>query len=168
MLIFVSFILRNCPIVKDEMPHFDEILRNLPKKPDRSRLDPYGSLIEELLASGWTYRAVARILVDKCNVHASISTIHHFMRRRAKAKREMSKRQRTAHREEAESGITARAEENGILTTETKTTDDSVYQRIAALKQRPAPVQNAVNLFHFDPDKPLQLPQKPEPPKTGK
>jgi hypothetical protein len=52
------------------------------------------------------------ILVDKCNVHASISTIHHFLRRRAKAKREMSKRQRSAHREEAESGITARAEEN--------------------------------------------------------
>ena len=154
--------------MEGDMNRFEQILKDLPQKPARSRLDPYSSLIEELLGSGWTYRAVARILVRKCSLHASISTIHHFMRRRAKSKRKMSKRHGTAHGAEAESGITARAEEDGILTTETKTTDDSVYRRIAALKQRPAPNQNAVNLFHFDPDKPLQLPQQPEPPKTGK
>jgi hypothetical protein len=169
MVIFKSFFLGSCPIVKDEMHHFEEILRNLPQKPDRSRLDPYGGLIEELLDSGWTYRAVARILVDKCNLHASISTIHHFMRRRAKAKRNSSKRHRTAPCSDPEASLTARTEEEGNSTTETKTVDGSIYQRIAALKQqRPAPIQNTDKLFHYDPDKPLRLPQKPEPPKTIK
>jgi len=148
------------------MDRFDQILKDLPKKPARSRLDPYGSLIEELLGSGWTYRAVARILADKCNAHSSISTIDHFMRRRKKPKRNSSKHQRPARRAEAEGGIAAGTEGKGILTTEPKTTEDSVYQRIAALKQRPVPVQNAANAFHYDPDKPLQLPQKPKPPKT--
>jgi IS30 family transposase len=169
MAIFESFFLGSCPIVENEMHHFEEILRNLPQKPDRSRLDQYGVLIEELLDSGWTYRAVARILVDKCNIHASISTIHHFMRRRAKAKRNSSKRHRTAPCSDPEASPTARTEEEGNSTTETKTVDDSIYQRIAALKQqRPAPIQNTDKLFHYDPDKPLRLPQKPEPPKTIK
>ena len=154
--------------MEDEIDRFEQIMRDLPQKPARSRLDPFGSMIEELLGSGWTYRAVARILAEKCSLHASISTIHHFMHRRAKAKRNASKRQHPAPRNEPESGTTVMKEERGILTTGTKTTDDSVYQRIAALKQRPAPVQNAINLFHFDPDKPLQLPQKPEFHKAGK
>ena len=40
--------------MKDEMLHLEEILENLPAKPDRSRLDRYGRLIEEML------RAVGR------------------------------------------------------------------------------------------------------------
>ena len=44
----------------------------------------------------------------------------------------------------------------------------AVYQRIAALKQRTEPIRNPPNLFHYDPDKPLQLSQKPETTKPKK
>ena len=57
---------------------FAEILESLPQKPARSCLERYGALIDELLKRDWTYRGIARILADKCDVHVSISTIHHI------------------------------------------------------------------------------------------
>jgi hypothetical protein len=38
------------------MDDFEEILNGLSAKPSRSRLEPYGSLIDKLLRSGRTYR----------------------------------------------------------------------------------------------------------------
>lgn len=146
------------------MDDFAEILENLPQKPARSRLDRYGTLIEELLRRGWTYRAIAQILADKCDVHVSISTIHDFMRKRRKMKRNSAKGQRPGPRAQATSGT----EKKGISATETKIIMDSVYQKIAALKQRPASAQNKANPFQYDPEKPLQLIPRPEPPKTAK
>ena len=60
------------------MDDFEEILNGLSAKPGRSRLEPYGSLIDKLLRSGRTYREIAGILAEKCHVHIAFSTIHHF------------------------------------------------------------------------------------------
>jgi CRISPR/Cas system-associated protein Cas10 (large subunit of type III CRISPR-Cas system) len=139
MPLFAALVLRSRPIVEDEMRRLDEILKDPPQLPARSRLDPFGSLIKELIDSGWTYRAIARILAEKCGVHASISTIHHFVRRRLKAKRNSPKRQRPAVGTEAEGSSTARTEERVISNAEKKSTEDAVYQRIAMEAALPTP-----------------------------
>jgi len=46
--------------------NFQDILDNLPTRVrGRSRLDPYGELVDELRRRGRTYRDVASILSDK-------------------------------------------------------------------------------------------------------
>ena len=143
---------------------FAKILESLPQKPARSCLERYGALIDELLKRGWTYRAIARILADKCDVHVSFSTIHHFMRRRRKMKQNSAKGKRPGPHTQA----TAGTEEKGISATESKLSLDSVYQKIAALKQRPVTAPNAANPFQYDPEEPLQLIPRLEPPKTAR
>ena len=145
------------------MPQLEEILRNLPPKPDRSRLDRYGKLIEEMLGGGWTYRSVARILAEKCNVHASISTIHHFVHRLLREKKSPRKHRKLADSPAATVSQLTEPESGSIrYAADKETAADPVYQRIAALKQRTVPVRSPANLFHYDPDKPLQLSQKPK------
>jgi len=155
--------------VENETGHLEEILRNLPTKPGRSRLDRYGKLIEEMLRRGWTYRAVARVLAERCNIHASISTIHHFFHQRLKEKKSSRKRPQRAAATTAAGNQAAEPEAGSIRHTgEKEAAEDAVYQRIGALKQRTEPVRNPANLFHYDPDKPLQLSPKPESTKAKK
>jgi IS30 family transposase len=144
------------------MDKFEAILNNLSQKPGRSRLEPYGALIKELLHRGWTYRDVARILLEKCGIRVSISTIHHFVHARTRSKRKQLKSHSqklekkttisTVRNEEKETtGIGRQAVEN-----------EDVYRRIAALKQRPTSTKMPSTLFNYDPDEPLQLPSKTE------
>lgn len=67
----------------------DDILKILPDKPPRSRLVPYGDLIDELLQRRWTYRSIVGVLAEKCGVKVSVSNLHHFVMRRATAKRKI-------------------------------------------------------------------------------
>jgi hypothetical protein len=60
--------------------NFQDIIDSLPEKRSRSRLEPYGKLIDELLRRGWTYRGIAGILAKKFQLKVSISTIHDFVR----------------------------------------------------------------------------------------
>ena len=145
---------------------FQDILDSLPARPSRSRLEPYGGLIEELLRRGRTYREVARILAEKCQLQVSISTIHDFVRLRSRSKRNPSKR-RAPEPSEKMKVSTARAEEK---TAEGKTRAKAeeqeippvaeVHERITALKLRPVPAQTSPKQFHYDPSEPLRLPPK--------
>ena len=155
--------------MEDERRQLEEILRDLPPKPDRSCLDRHGKLIEELLRRGWTYRAVARVLAEKCNIHVSISTIHHFVYHRSKAKKSSRRRPQPADAPGAHGNRLAEPEAGLIRHgDEKKNAEDDVYQRIAALKQRKEPIENPSNLFHYDPDEPLRLSQNSESTKANK
>jgi len=59
---------------------WNDILSSLPARPPRSRLEPYCELIEELRRRGRTYREITSVLLEKCQVRASRSNIHHFVR----------------------------------------------------------------------------------------
>ena len=139
------------------MDDFEEIISSLPEKPARSRLDPHGSLIRELLRRGWTYRAIAQILLNKCSVRISISTIHHFVHARSRPKRKLQQ----LHRPSFEKGTvvsTVRKEEKEIAVPRQQIpTNDDLYQRIAALKQRPTRTEAHPKSFEYDPNKPLNL-----------
>jgi hypothetical protein len=130
-----------------------QLLRTLPEKPPRSRLEPYREFIEELRRLKRTYRDIAAILAEKCNLQVSASGIHDFVRARSRGE---------------ETGRTRLGESKGALTNPTlerNTTSnpdvaaDTVQRRIAALKQRDAVVQPTAEGFQFDPCEPLRLRQ---------
>ena len=145
------------------------ILESLPEKHPRSRLEPYRKLIKGLLRHRRTYREIAQILAVDCQIRVSISTIHDFVRLRSRAKRNLPMCHPPKPLKEMESSTTARAEEKKASRVEKEMPAvDEVYQRIAALKQRPSSTQSNTKLFHYDPDEPLHLPGKAEQKKTGK
>ena len=45
-----------------------KILDGLPPRPPRSRLDPHAILIEEMRRRGRTYKEIARVLAETCQV----------------------------------------------------------------------------------------------------
>ena len=62
--------------------NFDDILKSLPDKPPRSRLEPYLALVEELRRRKRTFREIAEILGEKCGVQITGAGVHDYMRRR--------------------------------------------------------------------------------------
>ena len=135
-------------------PDFDRILDSLPEKRSRSRLQPYGALIRELLRRNRTYREIASVLLDRFQIHASISTIHDFVRRwTIPAKSGPTKTEKAQKPRKDPTRISAKTkvpDEEALLTT------DEVPKRIAALKSRPIPAAET-KIFHYDPDQPLQI-----------
>ena len=141
---------------------FKEILDGLPDKPPRSRLEPYRELIRELRRRGRTFRDIAHILAEKCEVQVTASGVHDFVRNRSRVRGKSTKRIATDAMKTAPTAI-------GVDSTDSvrKPSTDDVQRRIVALKAR-KPVKKAVSdVFQFDPTEPLRLkkPRKPEPDK---
>ena len=53
---------------------FLDILDGIPEKPPRSSLEPYREFINELRRRGRTYREIAHILTEKCQLRVAAST----------------------------------------------------------------------------------------------
>jgi hypothetical protein len=112
---------------------------------------------------------VPRVLAERCNIHASISTIHHFVHQPSKAKKSSRRRPQPSAATRPDGNRLAEPEAGSIRhAAEKKNAEDAVYQRIAALKQRKEPIENPANLFHYDPDEPLWLSSNPESTKANK
>jgi hypothetical protein len=138
---------------------FKAILDSYPPKPSRSRLEPYAELILELHRRGRTYREIARILSERCNIQTSRSTVNDFVRARSKRPRNP---QRVGSPE-----LKIRPKDVALLakmniSAETRVASDEIQKRIIDLKHRPAPTEAGPQLFHYDPDKPLFLSPKPK------
>jgi hypothetical protein len=122
----------------------ENIIESLPPKPPRSRLTPYSELIEEMRTRGWTYRAIARVLAEKCAVRVSPSNLHHFVKAES-AKRRPNRTEQAINKELSQVPVrrpTSAADTN---------------QRIAALKQRTSRSGSIETGFEFDPNEPLRL-----------
>ena len=59
-------------------------LGDLPPKPPRSKLEPHRELIRELRRKGRTYREVARLFNERLGLCVAPSTLHSFVKVRAK------------------------------------------------------------------------------------
>jgi hypothetical protein len=135
--------------------NLQEIIDNLDEKAPRSRLGPYRELILELRRRNRTYREILRILMERCQVRVSISTLHDFLhaQRRMDSKRnkQQSKEQYSPNPKEQLQELAAEhRQENPAMS--------DVRQRIAALKQqRQAPPQANAPRFIYDPNQPLHL-----------
>jgi hypothetical protein len=136
------------------------IFDSLPPKPPRSRLEPYAELIREMREHGWTYREIANVLAEKCDLRVAASTVYHFVRvyRRAKGRRKstarVSARPTSINRATATTLKVADTADGG----HTEGPND-LRKRIAALKGRQAAVELTGNTFRYDPNEPLRLKQ---------
>ena len=65
-------------------------LASADSRPAPSKLEPYAELIRELRRKRWTYLRIARTLKDEFGVSAAASSIHNFVKVRAKQKGEFT------------------------------------------------------------------------------
>lgn len=142
-------------------PKFKEIIDGLPDKPPRSRLEPYYELITELRRHGRTFRDIADILAEKCQLQVTASGIHAFLRTRSQAKRGLGKRRNSRKNERRIASaiplIKTAAEDSAIASSP----GDEVARKIAVLKARKTDAKPTPEPFHFDVNQPLR-PKKSE------
>jgi hypothetical protein len=132
---------------------FQDILDGIPEKPPRSSLEPYRELINELRQRGRTYRDIAHILAEKCQLRAAASTVYRFL-----SKRNVVRAESPMRRIPRPATAITRAATKTIP--QERLPDNEVRQRLAALKLKPAPARSSPELFRYDPNEPLQLPTK--------
>ena len=113
------------------------ILEYSPQKPPRSKLEPHRELIRELRRKGRTYREVARLFHERLGLHVALSTLHSFVKVRAKH------RKRTQF-ELPPVGLAAAAV-------------SPVLERVAALKAKPEVRESKRARFVLRENEPLTL-----------
>jgi hypothetical protein len=138
---------------------FKTILDSYPPKPSRSRLEPYAELILGLHRRGRTYREIARILSEHCDIQTSRSTVNDFIRARSKRTRNSQKCGSREQKTRPQNSVLLPKTE---IPAETGLAMDEIQKRIADLKRRPVPTKAESQPFNYDPDKPLSLPPKPK------
>jgi hypothetical protein len=118
-------------------PELRTILEYSPQKPPRSKLEPHRELIRELRRKGRTYREVVRLFHERLGLHVALSTLHSFVKVRAKhRKRTQFELPPVGHAAAAES---------------------PVLERVAALKAKPAVRESKRARFVFRENEPLTL-----------
>jgi hypothetical protein len=110
---------------------------DLPPQPPRSKLEPHRDLIRELRRKGQTYRDVARLFQERLGLYVAPSTLHSFVKVRAK------------HRKRSQFELPP---------IELASTEASpVLDRVAAFKARPTVRKEKPTRFVFRENEPLTL-----------
>jgi IS30 family transposase len=131
---------------------FQDILMSVEEKRPRSRLEPYGELIDELRRREFTYRQIAGILTEKFQVRVPKSTLHDFVRAR------MRKRPNAPRSPLRQITIQPAAlSESAIPHAAREPSKDEIRQRIVVLKARKPTKTRDVNDFRFDATEPLRI-----------
>jgi hypothetical protein len=133
-----------------------QILEALPRKPPRSRLEPYREFIEELRHLGRTYREIAAILAEKCQVRVSSSAVHEFARARSQRQYKTSPRASSGLKEPKKTRMFRKAEGEEVRAV-VLASDDDVRRKIAALRVEQKVAKPTPERFQFDPTEPLRI-----------
>src|SRR5579864_7773270 len=123
-------------------PTLLSLLETIPQKPPRSKLETHRELIRQLRRKGCTYRDVVRILHERLGLDVAVSTIHSFIKVRAK------------HRKQVEYELPPLEPQSSV---DTHVSSDDVASRIAALKAKPVEHKTKPKHFHFEESEPLKL-----------
>jgi hypothetical protein len=123
------------------------LLQDLPERAIRSGLEPYRELILELRRRSFSYRQIAKVLVERCGFEISHSAIHDFIRKHGAAPPSV----KHSGSEEPPAASVPRTDP------QRRGADPAIRERIEALKrQKPASEVEEAG-FRFDPAKPLHL-----------
>ena len=122
-------------------PTLLSLLETIPQKPPRSKLETHRELIRQLRRKGCTYRDIVRILRERVGLNVAVSTIHSFVKVRAK------------HRKQVQYELPALEPESPLI----RVNPDDVASRIAALKAKPVEQKTKAKHFHFEENEPLKL-----------
>jgi hypothetical protein len=131
---------------------FQGILSKVTEKSGRSRLEPYGELIDELRGRGLTYRDISDILADELQFHIPKSTVNDFVRERSRRRRNTARR--VSRRVTMPPPIVPKP---ATLYAGQRPSEDEVKQKIAAMKAREPATASSDKDFYFDPSEPLLL-----------
>jgi hypothetical protein len=123
-------------------PTLVSLLDSIPQKSPHSKLETHCELIRQLRRKGCTYRDIVRILHERVGLDVAVSTIHSFIRVRAKHRKQV---QYELPSLEPQSPVTARMN------------PEDVASRIAALKAKPVEQRAKPKHFHFEESEPLKL-----------
>jgi hypothetical protein len=123
-------------------PNLLSLLDAIPQKPPRSKLETHCELIRQLRRKGCTYRDIVRILHERVGLDVAVSTIHSFIKVRAKHRKQV---QYELPPVEPQSPVTAHIN------------PEDVASRIAALKAKPVERKANLKHFHFEESEPLKL-----------
>jgi len=123
-------------------PTLVSLLETIPQKPPRSKLETHRELIRQLRRKGCTYRDIVRILHERVGLDVAVSTIHSFIKVRAK------------HRKQVQYELPALESESSV---NTRMNPNDVASRIAALKAKPVEHKAKPKHFHFEESEPLKL-----------
>lgn len=130
----------------DEEP-IQALLKDLPERAIRSGLEPYRELVLELRRRSFSYRQIAKLLMERCGFAISHSAIHDFIRKHGASPAPV----KFGGAEEQAPPVPAR------LNSEQRVTNASIRNRIEALKRQKSGPQVEETGFRFDPAKPLHL-----------
>ena len=115
-------------------PTLLSLLETIQQKPPRSKLETHRELIRQLRRRGCTYRDIVRILHERVGVDVAISTIHSFVKVRAK------------HRKQVQYELPPLESESKLIAS-----------KIAALRAKPIEQKAKPKHFHFEESEPLKL-----------
>jgi hypothetical protein len=123
----------------------DDIRATLDQMPDkaRSKLEPHADIIRDLRRKGRTYEDIAKFFAERLNLKVAPSTIHAFVRVRARRQNRL--------RIELPPAPTTHSRPSSVAAN-----DAEVRRRIEELKRRP-PKEPEKPLFHYDENEPLRL-----------
>ena len=122
-------------------PTLLSLLETIPQKPPRSKLETHRELIRQLRRKGCTYRDIVRILHERVGLDVAVSTIHSFVKVRAK------------HRKQVRYELPPLKPESPSI----RVSPDDVASRIAALRAKPVEQMAKPKHFHFEESEPLKL-----------
>ena len=122
-------------------PTLLSLLETIPQKPPRSKLETHRELIRQLRRKGCTYRDIVRILHERVGIDVAVSTIHSYVKVRAK------------HRKQVHYELPPVESESKPITLSA----NDVAARIAALRAKPIEQQSKPKHFHFEESEPLKL-----------
>ena len=122
-------------------PTLLSLLDSIPQKSPRSKLETHRELIRQLRRKGCTYRDIVRILHERVGLEVAVSTIHSFIKVRAKHRKQLQYALPPLEPESTRSGVSP----------------DDVTSRIAALKAKPVQQKAKPKQFHFEESEPLRL-----------
>jgi hypothetical protein len=122
-------------------PTLLSLLETIPQKPPRSKLETHRELIRQLRRKRCTYRDIVRILHERVGLDVAVSTIHSFVKVRAK------------HRKQVQYELPPLKHESPSI----RVSPDDVASRIAALRARPIEQKAKPKHFHFEESEPLKL-----------
>jgi hypothetical protein len=123
------------------------LLDQMPQKPPRSKLEPHIEVIRELRRRGQTYQEIAQFFAEHLNLTVSASTIHYFVRLRAR-RRQKPQPIELPPPEIAPTVPTGEAVPHA---------ESDMRERIEALKQRRPSEKAERSRFEYNENEPLQL-----------
>lgn len=70
---------------------FQDVLNVIDAKQGRSRMEPYGELVDELRCKGFTCREIAALLLEKVQFQTSKTAVNNFVRVRTRRQRNVAR-----------------------------------------------------------------------------